>query len=336
MARIVFLNSRSTFDGGSLGSGPLGGVESATIQLAEALASRGHDLTCMTGIDRPADINGVDWRPVDSGSPAQTDLVVANNGASDFRFGRGSRHAIWLHNRRLLDSYLRKGAIFRTLWRRPAAVLLGSYHDSQVSRFIPFSRRVTIPYSVGEPFTTADPGDPSPRHRRAIHFSQPYRDAQNLVRIWVERVRPAVPDAEFHIFGGDWRPEGYSDEIPAESGIVFRERVSKHGLVEEMRQARVMLYRGHKDETFCLAAAESIAMGLPVVTAGIGALRERVRHGETGLIGETDAAFADAAVRALTDDDLWLRLHEGALATRAESSWDAVAAMWEAAFLIGR
>lgn len=212
-------------------------------------------------------------------------------------------------------------------------MLLGAYHDAQVSRFIPFSRRVTIPLAVGEPFTTADPGDLSPGRPRAIHFSQPYRDAQNLVRIWVEHVRPAAPDAEFHIFGGDWRPDGYSDEVLAESGIVLRERVSKDGLVEEMRHARAMLYRGYKDETFCLAAAESIAMGVPVVTAGIGALTERVCHGETGLIGESDEAFAAAAVRVLSDDGLWTQLREGALATRGDYTWDKAAARWEEAFL---
>lgn len=333
MAKIIFLNSRKAFDGANLWSGPLGGVESGMVQLAEALAARGHDLTCMTAIDRPADINGVAWRPTDSGSPVQADLAVANNTASDFRYVRANRHVIWFRNRRLLDSYLRKGAIFRTLWLRPAAVLLGAYHDTQVSRFIPLSRRVTIPHATGEPFTTADPGDPSPRPPRAIHFSQPYRDAQNLVRIWVAHVRPAVPDAEFHIFGGDWRPEGYSDEALAESGIVLRERISKDGLVEEIRQARVMLYRGYKDETYCQAAAESMVMGLPVVTAGIGSLKERVRHGETGLIGESDEAFAEAAIRVLADEGLWSRLHEGALATRGEYTWDKAAARWEEAFL---
>ena len=287
----------------------------------------------MTAIDRPTDINGVAWRPIDLGAPAQADLAVANNGASDFHLVQARRHVIWFHNRRLLDSYLRKGAIFRTLWLRPAAVLLGAYHDAQVSRLVPFSQRVTIPYAVGEPFTTADPGDPLPRRPRAIHFSQPYRDAQNLVRIWVEHVQPAAPDAEFHIFGGDWRPEGFSDSDLAENRIVLRDRLSKEGLVAEMREVRVKLYRGHKDETFCLAAAESIAMGLPVVTAGIGALKERVRHGETGLIGESDNAFADATVRVLSDDALWLKLHEGGLATRGENTWDAVAAKWEDAFL---
>ena len=76
----------------------------------------------------------------------------------------------------------------------------------------------------------------------------------------------------------------------------------------------------------------SIAIGLPVVTAGIGSLKERVRHGETGLIGETDDGFATAAVCVLSDDDLWRRLHDAGLATRGGVGWDAIAAEWEQAF----
>lgn len=332
MARIVFVNSTVSYDGNSLRCGPLGGVESATVQLSEALVARGHDLTVLTAARTATEVNGVTYRPAGEGT-VEADLVIVNNVGSDLYFVKAPRRVVWIHNTRAFDRFLRKGGPGATFRYWPAAVYLGAYHKSTISRFIPYRRRIFIPYAVGQPFTTADPGDSVPRAPRAIHFSQPYRDAQNLVRIWLEAIHPAVPRAEFHIFGGDWRPEGYSDETLAAGGIMLQDRLSKDGLVEEMRQARVMLYRGYKDETFCLAAAESIAMGVPVVTAGIGSLRERVLHGETGLIGETDERFAEAAVRVLTDDALWSRLHRGGLSTRESDGWDVVAARWEEAFL---
>ncbi|MBE9552085.1 MAG: glycosyltransferase family 4 protein [Proteobacteria bacterium] len=332
MARIAFIHGASSFDGASLRERPLGGTETVVVQLAEALAARGHHLTVLTGQPEPLDMNGVSWRPVRAGKIIDADLAVGISDATNLNHARAPRRVVWIHNARASDRFLRKCGPLATFRYWPAAVVMGAYHDSKVSRFIPYSRRVVIPHAIAEPFTTTAPAETVPPPR-AIHFSQPYRDAQNLVRIWVESIHPRVREAEFHIFGGDWRPEGYSDKVLAESGIVLRDRTSKDGLVEEMRQARVMLYRGHKDETFCLAAAESIAMGVPVVTAGIGALKERVRHGETGLIGESDAEFADAAVRALTDDALWSRMHAHGVATRAENSWDSIAAEWENAFL---
>ena len=335
MAQIAFIHGASSFDGASLRVRPLGGTETVVAQLTEALAARGHHLTVLTGQPEPLDMNGVSWRPVQVGETVKADLAIAISDATNLNYVKATRRVVWIHNTRAFDRFLRKCGPLATFRYWPAAVVLGAYHDSKVSRFIPYSRRVVIPHAIAAPFATADPGDASPRPPRAIHFSQPHRDAQNLVRIWIERVHPELPGAEFHIFGGDWRPEGYSDELLAESGIVLRERLSKDGLVEEMRRARVMLYRGHKDETFCLAAAESIAMGVPVVTAGVGSLRERVCHGETGLIGESDEEFAQATVRILTEDALWSRLHQGGLATRGGIGWDTVAAMWEEAFLEG-
>lgn len=334
MARILFINGASSFDGASLRERPLGGTETVVVQLAEALAARGHDLTVLTGQAAPLDLNGVSWRPVRAGETVEADLAIAISDATNLNHAKAPKRVVWIHNTRAFDRFWRKCGPLATFRYWPAAVVLGGYHESKVSRLIPYSRRVVIPHAIAEPFTTAAPADLVPPPR-AIHFSQPYRDAQNLVRIWIEAIHPAAPEAEFHIFGGDWRPEGYSDARLAESGIVPRERLSKDALVAEMRRARAMLYRGHKDETFCLAAAESIAMGLPVVTAGIGSLRERVRHEETGLIGETDSEFAAAAVRLLTDNALWTRLHDEGLATRGDIGWDAVAGMWEEAFLCG-
>ena len=332
MAHIAFIYGASSFDGASLRKRPLGGTETVVAQLAEALAARGHRVKVLTGQTEPLDLNGVSWRPVRDGEIVDADLAIAISDATNLNHAKAPCRVVWIHNTRAFDRFWRKCGPLATFRYWPAAVVMGAYHDSKVSRFIPYSRRVVIPHAIAEPFTTAAPADTVPPPR-AIHFSQPYRDAQNLVRIWVDAIHPAAPDAVFDIFCGDWRPEGYSDGQLADSGIVLRERLSKEELAAEMRQARAMLYRGYKDETFCLAAAESIAMGLPVVTAGIGALKERVRHGETGLIGESDEAFAAAAVRLLSDDDLWRRLHDAGLATRGGIGWDAIAAEWEQAFL---
>lgn len=332
MAHIAFVHSPLAYDGSTFRTMPLGGTESATVQLAEALAARGHRVTVLTGIEKPLDLNGVSWQPISAENPVVADVAIANSNASDLHYVKAPKRIVWILNTRAFDRFLRKGGALATFRYLPAAVMIGDYHASQVSWMIPYSRRFVIPLAAGEPFNTATPGDAIPRPR-AIHLSQPYRDAQGLVRIWIDLIRPKVEAAELHIFAGDWRPEGVSDAVLAENGIVLRERQSREGLAREMRDARVMLYRGYKDETFCLAAAESIAMGVPVVTAGIGSLKERVRHDETGLIGVTDEEFAESAARVLTDDTLWSRLHEDCLASRSENDWDAIAAKWEEAFL---
>ena len=89
--------------------------------------------------------------------------------------------------------------------------------------------------------------------------------------------------------------------------------VPRAGLIEAMRAARVMLYLGHKCEAFCLSLAEAQALGVPAVIAPVAALPERVIDGVTGFHHADPAAFAEAAIRLMTDDELWRRQHLAAL-----------------------
>jgi glycosyltransferase involved in cell wall biosynthesis len=106
--------------------------------------------------------------------------------------------------------------------------------------------------------------------------------------------------------------------------------VPKSELMGELRAARVMLYRGDENETFCLAVAEAQALGVPAVVMRLGSMPERVEDGITGTVAETDDAFVAAAIALLTDDAHWMRQHRAAIGRRKGLSWDQVAARFEA------
>jgi glycosyltransferase involved in cell wall biosynthesis len=71
-------------------------------------------------------------------------------------------------------------------------------------------------------------------------------------------------------------------------------------------------------------------MGVPAVVQPIGSLGERVADGESGRVAGSDGEFAEAAIAALHDDQLWRRWHRGALRMRRGLSWDDVAERYEA------
>ena len=100
-----------------------------------------------------------------------------------------------------------------------------------------------------------------------------------------------------------------------------------------MRASRVMLYLGHKAESFCIAAAEAQALGVPAVFAPVTALPERVIDGVTGFVRADEDEFADRAVALLTDDALWRHQHEAALQYQQGISWSEHADRLEAALL---
>ena len=325
------------FDGAMAETGPLGGAETAFVALAEALAARGHQVEARSRCRAPLRHKGVSWAPLDSTAPAACDLSIANRGTRAIGLvPRARQRLFWLHNP---AGYLNKPRnAWRLAWHRPTLIVTGPYHASTVPAWLPCRRQV-IPYGMLDCFRRAEPRDPPPP--RAIFTSNPLRGLDWLLDIWVGRIAPAVPGAELHIYAGPavYRLDGEradrmaavlcrADALSAH-GVRRHEPVARERLVEVLRGARVMLYRGDPGETFCLALAEAQAMGVPAIVQPIGAVAERVADEVSGRIAASEDAFAASAIAVLRDDALWRAWHRGALATQRGLDWDAVAARFE-------
>ena len=331
MAKIVFIDQTTVFDGLTIQKFPLSGIQSCTIQLAEAFADRAHQVKVYNRCERETEYNNVQWLPLDKCPASVADLVIVNNDPRLLEKATTGRFVVWLHSRVSIEKFVRKRRLLPTLRYRPNAVFLGPYHASTCHWLIPFSGRKIIPHGIGEPFISA-PTASTPPKPRAIFTSPASRGLAALIKLWVSHIHPAVPDAELHAFVQNEKTGEPSIDADKDHGVILRSCVPKAMLAEELRQSRVMLYLGFR-ETFCLAASEAIAMGVPVVTRGIGALAERVQDGVTGFVSLDDQSFVAAAVALLTDDALWQRQHGEALKTRQTGTWDARASEWEQAFL---
>ncbi len=283
------------------------------MHLTTALAARGHRVRLGTEPQAGADIS------------------VAVNDAR--LLPRGSAvPVVWFHNEVGLGRELRRGRLV-ALWReRPTAVFCGAWQEGQASRVLPFRRRVVIPHGVPGAILAAAPAvlPPAPE---VLYTSQAYRGLAEVLALWRSRIAPENPAARFraYIAGDDvGRFQALAGGVPS---IGIFPRVANAEMPDLFRGARLLIAPGHPSETFCLAAAEAIAMGVPVVTLGRGALAERVVEGKTGFVCRDFAAMATRSLALLADDALWLRMHAEGLATRAGGDWDHVAALWEAAFV---
>ncbi|OHC75984.1 MAG: hypothetical protein A3G18_01470 [Rhodospirillales bacterium RIFCSPLOWO2_12_FULL_58_28] len=341
MSRIVLADDGISFDGRTMESKPLGGVESSVVFLFDELAKRGHEVTVCNKCESAMTHNGVRWSPIADGLPPSADLYIANRGDKLIPLMPGARRTVfWIHNP---AQYLLKWRYLSKLWRiRPAIIFIGEYHAATYPRWAPDGGRVVIPYGIPDIFLDAETAtDPPPP--RAVFTSNPLRSLDWLLELWDDAIHPRMPQAELHIFSGAATYGQVGDakrrEMEAvldrarsmsERGVVLRGPVAKRQLAEELRAARVMLYRGDVNETFCLAVGEAQAMGTPAVVQNLGSVAERVIDGETGFIADGDEAFAEAAVRLLSDDDLWRKQHAAALDKQRRWDWPQAAAAFEA------
>lgn len=328
--RIVLADAGLKFDGLSPRERPLGGAESAFVALAEALAAEGHEVHAFAKEAREIAHNGVPWKPVGKPWPKKVDILVANRSPRLIGARIDARKRVfWLHNP---AQFLTKP---RYLWplftRQPTLVFAGPSHASTAPIWVP-GRRVLIPLGVEAPFlqTPRAPGPPPPR---VIFTSNPTRGLSSLLLLWRDVIRPAVPNAEFHIFSG---PTVYAEtgkkaatmraaladaQAMQAHGVVLRQPAAKAELARELGQARALLYFGDPGETFCLAVAEAQAMGVPGVVRPVGAVGERVVHGKTGFVEKDHAKFAAAAIRVLREDALWSQMSAAAMAGREAMAW---------------
>ncbi len=345
MARIVLADDGIVFDGTTPERGPLGGVESSVVNLMEELARRGHQVMVRNMCAAPIVHNGVDWAPLHDGGPYanipdSADLYIANRGDRliDLMPGAG-RTVFWIHNP---AGFLLKWRYLSKLWRvRPAIIFIGAYHATTYPAWAPAGARVIIPYGIPDQFRNADPSDAVPAPR-AVFTSNPLRSLDWLLDRWCDDIRPRVPDAELHVFSGAATygsvGDGKALEMEAvleraralvDRGVVLRGPVAKAQLVEEFRQARVLLYRGDLNETFCLAVGEAQAMGVPAVVENIGSVSERVVNESTGFVVTGDGNFSDSAVRLLSDDALWQKQHRQAVEIQRRWGWPEAAGEFE-------
>ncbi len=283
------------------------------LHLSAALSARGHVVRLATAPEPGAD------------------FAVAVNDARLLP-ACGARPIVWFHNEVTLWREMRRGRLGALRRLRPDAVFCGRRQAARGSFLLPFGRRLILPHGLPAAILSAPPAD-QPPPPLALFTSQANRGLAEVVALWRRRIAPVRPAARLdaYIAPADLAPiRALAAGAPS---IGIHTRIANAGMPRLLRGARLLVAPGHDSETFCLAAAEAVAMGVPVVTFGHGALAERVVHGKTGFICTGAQDMASRILALLDDDVLWRRMQADCLACRAGAGWGHVAGLWERAFV---
>ena len=103
--------------------------------------------------------------------------------------------------------------------------------------------------------------------------------------------------------------------------IFYRKMLNQLDLIKDLKNSRVMLVPGHKAELFCLAAEEARELCIPIVTLGIGSLKERVIHHQTGFIAKTEDEFAKYTLDIFNDNELCMYFKKNLYKLRNSNNW---------------
>ncbi len=303
----------------------LGGIETACLELSDALTLRGHDVSIL---GRPAShrfARGLTDAELERSSG---DALLVCNDMRLLDKGSFTQRILWIHNPLSFEKAFRKGQMLPIWSKRPPAVFLSTCSRDTFPSIFTFKSRTVIPYGVTEDFSAVYDQRSGPP--RFAFVSQPQRGLKKVVEVFSTIVRAQQSDAEFHIFGSKPSDVGVTEETARQFGIYFHSRTGKNVLADFYAGTTALFCVGAKDETFCLAAVEAQCAGLPVLTLGIGSLEERVSHGLNGLIAGSFEELAHQAVALCRDEELLLLLKAGAMKQRGAFTWARSAKLWEA------
>ena len=153
---------------------------------------------------------------------------------------------------------------------------------------------------------------------QAIFTSKFERNGEMLVNIWNNYIQPKNKNLKLLI-----TPSVINNR---NLNIVERSIGIQHIMLNDLSHSRMLLVPGHKAELYCLSAEEARELCVPIITMGIGALKERVIHGKTGLIAKNEKEFSEFALQLFTDDQMWKEFRLNLNKLRNTNNWNNVAA----------
>jgi N-acetyl-alpha-D-glucosaminyl L-malate synthase BshA len=200
-----------------------------------------------------------------------------------------------------------------------------------LSRFQPLKPNAPIAGGSGEesPLVSGSGGGRAiPRIAHVSNF-RPVKDPQSMARIFLD-IREQM-EAELWLIGD-------GPEMDAVKSIFEGSRFEKdvrywrlrHDVAWLLAQTDLLLMTS-LSESFCLAALEAMACGVPVLATKVGGLPEVVAHGETGFlfpVGEHDLA-ARLALSLLSDQARHQAMSEAASRHAAQFGFEQIVPVYE-------
>jgi len=220
------------------------------------------------------------------------DIVISSNDSRIFNQIKTKRKILWFHNKLQIEKALRKKQLLSILFNKIEAVFVSDYLEEKTSIFYNFFKREVIPNSLPSIFENADFSKRKKINQNLFVWSvQRKLGLDDLIDVWKKKIYPLNLNCELHIFGINYKNK-HLDKYK----IYNHGKIPRNILLNFYRKSVGMICLGY-DETFCLNAIEAMKMGLPVISLGKTALKDKIIPKKNGYlinsINEIDRPIID-------------------------------------------
>jgi hypothetical protein len=316
--KICFLDNVNTpYTSKDIYTNKIRGAENVVLNLAREISNLNHDVTIYNNCENNTKIDNINWVNINNiNDNPYFDLAVSNNDIRLFDCINASRKVAISHSIQSIEKFIRKGQFFAYIKHKPKIVLLSKYHKENRNYLLRMFGFFNIDWAVDKIFLEADT-NANVINNQAIFTSYSDRNLHLLIKIWKEYIFTQSNNIKLLITPVNADYTKYN--------IYNRLFSDKSKLVSDILNSRIYLIPGHKAELYCIAAEEARELCVPIVTLGIGCLKERVNHGITGLIAKNEKEFADYTIQLFNDNVLWNNIKKNLLSLRGSKQWKNIA-----------
>ena len=316
--KICFLeNSKKQYDGSHRCNPILRGAELAIINYSEELAKKGYEVFVLNNCLKACEINKVKYFNINNkNNKFECDVAIANADANLFSNVKSRKNFLLSHSIQNFGKFLKKNQLFSFLKYKPKVLCFSRYHLNNRSFLTSFyGKKLIIPSIDNDFFDT--PLEKNEINENAIFYSRGDRNSNLVLQIW-KNLYSKIPRSQKLFVTSD---VDINYEDMKKFNIQKKEFMNKHDLINFLKKFRLLIIPGHKGEVFCNVAEEAKALGVPIVTLGLGALNERVIDNYNGFSCNNISDFEDKILNLLQNDSLYLKFKNNLIKDRGLHKW---------------
>ncbi len=316
--KICFLDGVTIqYNSDDLYSNKIRGAENAIINLAEEFSKLNNEVTVFNNCKNNVKIRGVNWININNiNDKPNFDLAITNNDIRLLNKVSSSKKVAISHSIQSIEKFLRKGQFFSFLKHKPKITLLGDYHRNNRNFLLRMYGCFNVQWAVDTIFLDT-PIEKNVNSNQAIFTSHSDRNLDLLIKIWKDRIFKADSTKNLLVTPISTDYSKYN--------IQNRKFGDKTHLIADLSKSRMLLIPGHKAELYCISAEEARELCIPIITLGIGCLKERVIHEKTGLIAKNEKEFADYTLQLFNNENMWNNMKKNLFSLRGSKKWKDVA-----------
>lgn len=296
----------------------LRGAETTLINLSYNLSLLDNNVYIFNNCSHKFSKNNLHWDSIENVKKYRIkfDVAIANGDIRLLDEINANKKFAISYSIQNLEKFIRKKQLKSFILNKPKIILIGKYHKTKRHFLTRIFGYDYLDLAVDENFiSTKIDLNEAVLNNQAIFTSRGDRNGNLLLKIWRE-----------YIYSKNQNVRLLSSPIDninnlKKYNILFRKLKKQKDLINDLKKSRMMLIPGHKAELFCLAAEEAKELCVPIITLGIGSLKERIVHGKTGFIANNYDEFSYYALKLFEDTNLWNRIRKNLFNQRNKMNW---------------